>query len=452
MKNAKLAFWTIAGLATSSSGVYAQTAPTTPSATSDTSGALQEVVVTAERRSENIQTVPIAITAFTADTLQQRNLTSVNALGNLTPGVNLDAGAPFSGDRSVLSASIRGVGQDDFAFNLNPAVGVYLDGVYLARTIGANQNLLDVDRVEILKGPQGTLFGANTEGGAISIITHTPGNEEKFTAQVTGGSLNRRDFGFTADLPIIKDTLLSSITVSIAESRWLPEGHPVSERHAAWAPTPFVVDPQDAYPKAGYQTGDAYGGYDVQTIRGKLLWLASDKMTVTLAADLNHQAQEALPYTVLGTYQGNLTTFDLLDPVQHLYQQQRRHHQREHPERIGGCPGCLCDFRSAPPRMQDLRACARIPGHTFRGCPRAVRRCWVRATSVARPDPSMRPMYADRIRPPTWVPTARGCTTRRGEQDRQHRHHLCQRPGLREQQLFRFLADRRCTSSTTTCP
>ena len=210
----KLAFWTIAGLAVTSSGAYAQTAPATAAAPADTSGGLQEVVVTATRRSENVQTVPIAITAFTTDSLQQRNLTSVNALGDLTPGVTLDAGSPFSGDRSVLSASIRGVGQDDFAFNLNPAVGVYLDGIYLARSIGANQDLLDVDRVEILKGPQGTLFGANTEGGAISIITHTPGNEEKFTAQATGGSLNRRDFGFTADIPLIKDTLLSSLTVS----------------------------------------------------------------------------------------------------------------------------------------------------------------------------------------------------------------------------------------------
>ena len=89
----------------------------------------------------------------------------------------------------MLSASIRGIGQDDFAFNLNPGVGVYLDGVYLARTIGANQNLLDVDRVEILKGPQGTLFGANTIGGAISIVTHTPGNEARFIAQATGGRI-----------------------------------------------------------------------------------------------------------------------------------------------------------------------------------------------------------------------------------------------------------------------
>src|SRR5215475_2181014 len=133
---------------------------------------LQEVVVTAERREEKLQDVPIAVTAFTNEALVSRNMTNINSIANLTPSVNLDAASPFSGDRSVLSASIRGIGQDDFAFNLNPGVGVYLDGVFLARTIGANVNLLDVDRVEILKGPQGTLFGANTIGGAISVVTH----------------------------------------------------------------------------------------------------------------------------------------------------------------------------------------------------------------------------------------------------------------------------------------
>ncbi|HEY0746774.1 MAG TPA: TonB-dependent receptor [Steroidobacteraceae bacterium] len=274
---------------------------------------LEEIVVTAERRSENIQNVPIAVTAFTSDTLQSRNLTDIHALGNLTPGVNLDAGAPFSGDRSVLSASIRGIGQDDFAFNLNPAVGVYLDGVYLARTIGANQNLLDVDRVEILKGPQGTLFGANTEGGAISIITHTPGNEAKFIAQATGGSFNRRDFGFTADLPLIGNTLLSSITVSsqVRDGYVKVIPYPTDSPQGA---TPFVVDPQTAYPKAGYQTSDNYGGYNVQTVRGKLLWKASDQLTLTTTADWTHQDQTALPYTVLGVYSGNLnqSTFSTL--------------------------------------------------------------------------------------------------------------------------------------------
>src|SRR5213080_4991091 len=151
---------------------------------------LQEVVVTAQRREENIQNVPIAITAITTETLRSKGVTDIHALSNLTPSVNLDSGAPFSGDRSVLSASIRGIGQDDFAFNIDPGVGVYLDGVYLARTVGANQDLPDVERIEILKGPQGTLFGRNTIGGAISIVTHEPGKHFRFVGDVTTGSYN----------------------------------------------------------------------------------------------------------------------------------------------------------------------------------------------------------------------------------------------------------------------
>jgi len=291
----------------------AQEAPATSTAGPADTGGLAEIVVTAERRAENLQSVPIAVSAFTAEQLQSRNLTDVHTLGAISPGVNLDAGAPFSGDRSVLSASIRGVGQDDFAFNLNPAVGVYLDGVYLARTIGANQNLLDVDRVEILKGPQGTLFGANTEGGAISIVTHTPGNEQRFIAQATGGSLDRRDFAFSTDLPIIKDTLLSTITVSSqVRDGWIKViPYPTDSPYGS---APFVVDPQTAYPKSGYTTGDNYGGYNTQTIRAKLLWNVNDKTTVTTTADWTHQDQTALGYTVLDTFTGNVasSTFSTL--------------------------------------------------------------------------------------------------------------------------------------------
>jgi iron complex outermembrane recepter protein len=268
---------------------------------------LAEVVVTAERREENLQVVPIAVTAFTAETLQTRNLFDIHSLTNLTPGVNLDAGSPFSGDRSVLSASIRGIGQDDFAFNLNPGVGVYLDGVFLARTIGANLNLLDVERVEILKGPQGTLFGANTIGGAISVVTHTPGDEPSVKATVVGGEYDRRDFAFTADIPIITHTLLSTISVSSQnQTGWVNViPYPTNTPMGA---TPFVVDPNTAYPKAGYSTGSDYGGTGVQTIRGKLLWRAADNLNITFTGDWTHQNQTALPYTVLGVFSGNLAT------------------------------------------------------------------------------------------------------------------------------------------------
>jgi len=275
-------------------------------------GGLEQVVVTAERREERLQDVPIAVTAFNADTLQSRALGDIHALTAFTPSVNLDAGAPFSGDRSVLSASIRGIGQDDFAFNLNPGVGVYLDGVFLARTIGANLNLLDVDRVEILKGPQGTLFGANTIGGAISVVTHTPGDTPSFIATVTGGEYNRRDVGFRADIPIA-DNLLSTITVSSQSQTGWASVVPYPT-NSPWGSTPFVTDPQTVFPKSGYQTSDNLGGTGVTSIRGKVVWHASDKLDWTFTADWTHQDQTALPYTVLAVYQGNLaqSTFSTL--------------------------------------------------------------------------------------------------------------------------------------------
>jgi iron complex outermembrane recepter protein len=258
---------------------------------------LEEIIVTAQKREQDIQRVPIAVSAFTTETLRAKGVTDINALTNLTPNVNLDSSSPFSGDTSVLSASIRGIGQDDFAFNLDPGVGVYLDGVFLARTFGANQNLMDVDRVEILKGPQGTLFGRNTIGGAINIVTHVPGPEPSFEAQATVGEYNRTDLGFTADLPIT-DSLLSSLTVSSMDRDGYQDVIPYPA-DSPWGSRPFVVDPMNAYPRAGYDTSEANGGINQTVVRGKLLWLASDAVEVTLAADWQHQDQPSTAATVL---------------------------------------------------------------------------------------------------------------------------------------------------------
>ncbi len=269
---------------------------------------LQEIVVTAQKRSENIQNVPIAITAFTAETLQSKGLTDIHQLSNLTPNVNLDGGAPFSGDTSVLSASIRGIGQDDFAFNLDPGVGVYLDGVYYARTFGANQSLLDVDRIEILKGPQGTLFGRNTIGGAINIITHTPGEESTLTGSATVGQFNRHDIQLLADMPIS-----SNVLTSVAVSSQTREGYQNVINYPANSvigSTPYQVDAQDDFPKAsGNQTSSSNGGQNVQVIRGKLLWHANSVVDVTLAGDYTHEDQSALANVVQSVTTANADTY-----------------------------------------------------------------------------------------------------------------------------------------------
>ncbi|HTX23587.1 MAG TPA: TonB-dependent receptor [Steroidobacteraceae bacterium] len=288
-------------------------APAAAQAPAGGTEALQEVVVTATRRSENVQNVPITITTFTTAQLAENNLSSLSTLTALTPGVDLEGGTPFSGDRSVLAASIRGIGQNDFAFNLNPAVGVYVDGIFYARTIGANIDLLDVDRVEILKGAQGTLFGANTIGGAINIVTHTPGDEFRVIATATGGSYDERNLGFTVDVPLIKDTLLSSLTVSSQQQNGYQNAIPYPTNGPV-GDAPYVVDPQDAYPKSGYATGDNYGGTGITEMRGKLLWNVTDKLNFTFTADWTHEDQTALPEDVLQTYAGSVlgATFSTL--------------------------------------------------------------------------------------------------------------------------------------------
>jgi iron complex outermembrane receptor protein len=270
------------------------TTTTTAAAIEVSSGdQLAEVVVTAQKRAENIQDVPIAITAYSESDLRSKGITDIHGLSRLTPNVNLDAGSPFSGSNSVLSASIRGIGQDDFAFNLDPAVGVYVDGVYYARTVGANQNLLDVERIEILKGPQGTLFGRNTIGGAISIVTRAPGDTLAVDAQVTGGSYNRRDVSLMADLPIA-DTLLSTVTFS-SQYR---DGY---ERRIPYPGTGYVSDPVGALHSSGTETFDTQGGQNEQVLRGKLQWKPHDSITGMFSADWTHTNQPSTASTVLQT-------------------------------------------------------------------------------------------------------------------------------------------------------
>lgn len=229
----------------------------------------------------------------------------------LTPNVNLDGGAPFSGDSSVLSASIRGIGQDDFAFNLDPGVGVYLDGVFLARTIGANQNLLDVDRIEILKGPQGTLFGRNTIGGAINIVTHTPGTESKVVGYMTVGQYNRLDIQMTADMPI-NDRILTTLSASSQTQRGYQKIVPYPSDSSIGRNAYTVVGQADMPRAPGTETRADGGGKNLQSLRGKVLIHASDKLDVTLSGDWTYENQPGLANTVMGVFASNQTGY--IDP------------------------------------------------------------------------------------------------------------------------------------------
>lgn len=136
---------------------------------------LEEIIVTATKREESIYDVPIAVTAFTQDAIERQGITDLTDIGKFVPNLNVTG---FSaGHTSSVNPFIRGIGLQDHLITTDPGVGVYVDGVYLGRQVGQNWSLANIERVEVLRGPQGTLYGRNSIGGAINIITRKPGEE-----------------------------------------------------------------------------------------------------------------------------------------------------------------------------------------------------------------------------------------------------------------------------------
>ena len=151
----------------------------------------EEIVVTARKREESLQEIPIAVTAFTAESLESRGVNDLRDVGDFAPNVDFSVSNGLGGATSEATVFIRGIGQLDTALFADPGVGIYVDGVYLARAGGSVLDLLDLERVEVLRGPQGTLFGKNTTGGAISLITRKP------TARQTASSSSSRSASST---------------------------------------------------------------------------------------------------------------------------------------------------------------------------------------------------------------------------------------------------------------
>ncbi len=163
--------------------------------------ALGEVIITARYRAENLQQTPLAISAFSGANLAVRSLDNVNTLGAVVPN------AYIRPNEAAPTIGIRGVIATDFIYASEPAVGVYVDDVYFGTLAGSAFDLTDVDRVEVLRGPQGTLFGKNSLGGAIRIVSKKAQGDGSGYAEGTYGSLNRIDVKAGFDISLIEDTL-----------------------------------------------------------------------------------------------------------------------------------------------------------------------------------------------------------------------------------------------------
>jgi iron complex outermembrane recepter protein len=148
-----------------------------------------EIIVTARKRSENLFEIPAAISAFTPQILEDRNISNLDDVGKYVP--NLTITRFGVGNTAQAAVFIRGIGLQDHIITTDPGVGVYLDGVYLGRQMGSNLSLSNIERIEVLRGPQGTLYGRNTLGGAVNIITKKPGDEETVTTKVRLGTRGR---------------------------------------------------------------------------------------------------------------------------------------------------------------------------------------------------------------------------------------------------------------------
>ncbi|GLV21832.1 TonB-dependent receptor [Sphingobium sp. TomMM35A] len=157
-------------------------AQTAASPESRNAGPLEEIVVTARRQSEALQNTPVAVTALSSRLLEQLNVQQVTTVAKLTPNLQI---LPQSTGATAATVSIRGIGQQEPAVTAEAGVGIYLDGVYIARTAGSVFDLVDLERIEVLRGPQGTLFGRNTTGGAIQLISRKP--DQKLGAEVKAG-------------------------------------------------------------------------------------------------------------------------------------------------------------------------------------------------------------------------------------------------------------------------
>jgi len=202
----------LGALAFSSAAIaQAQSESSNSTSQSDNSNSgIEDIVVTAQFRSQNLQDTPLAITAVTGELAAARSQFSVNDIAKAAPSVNIEPGATTGG--SFPTVFIRGIGQSDALPPLDPGVGIYIDDVYYGLVTGSSFDLLDMDRVEVLRGPQGTLSGKNTEGGAIKLFTKLPTNDFGGYAELTYGSYNRKQLRAAVNVPIVDDKVLLRVS------------------------------------------------------------------------------------------------------------------------------------------------------------------------------------------------------------------------------------------------
>jgi len=258
---------------------------TTSLAQESTGFVLEEVIVTARKREENLQDTPLSIAAFTANELTQRQIKSTDQLADVTPNLTFDAYAPSSGQNASSQIYIRGIGQSDFTAVTDPGVGLYVDGVYFARSYGGAMDFLDLERIEVLRGPQGTLFGRNTIGGTVSLYTVRPHGELRRAVEVSVGSDEMVYLTGDFNVPI-KDGLYAKFGVTSRNRDGYVQRVQLAERQLSGIPA--ATDGKDL------------GDEDSVSARASFLWEPSETLSFFLSADYTDEDENGSPATSMG--------------------------------------------------------------------------------------------------------------------------------------------------------
>ena len=249
---------------------------------------LEEVIVTAQFRHQNLQETPLAISVVDGASIQQRNMVRLPDIAKSVPNASFENGD--SGAGKTAQVFIRGVGQGDYQYVVEPGVGVYIDDVYHSTQFGTVFDLLDLEGVEVLRGPQGTLFGKNSIGGAVRLISRKPQGDGSGLLELTVGDFGRHEVRGLLDVPLIDETLLLRVA-----GQWREKDGYVDQLDFACvhpdlggivnsdAPQLPLLSPQR--PSGSDCKLGSLGDERVKSARAALRWVPSDAITVDLVGD-----------------------------------------------------------------------------------------------------------------------------------------------------------------------
>ena len=279
--------------------IPAQSAEPAQTAANETSG-LAEVIVTAQFRAENLQETPLSITAISGDQLATQGLTNVADLGLVIPNANIRQQGNASGPNPQIG--MRGVQTTDFIYTTEPGVAIYVDDVYHGTLTGSAMDLLDLERVEVLRGPQGTLFGKNALGGAIHLISKQPKGDNSGYVEAATGSSRLVDLKAGFDFSILDNLFMRVSGVAKRINGYQDVLDFPCEMKKLGTPQlagslPSLL-PSNEQNAGNCKIGE-FGGKSTNAVRAMLRYLATDDLEFNLTADYSRTDDQPPPETVL---------------------------------------------------------------------------------------------------------------------------------------------------------